>query len=76
MKTEKEKSTPSYEDVTIADVKECKAFEKVSDEMAQGIADAIRIYTEVIYNCFVEGKLQNKEAKIVTLHREQIKKAA
>lgn len=76
MKTEKEKPKQSYEDVTIADVKGCKEFEELSDEQAQGIADAIRVYTEVIYNCFAEGRFEDRQAKIVTLHREQTKKAA
>ena len=76
MKTKTEELKSSYEDVTKADVKGCKGFEEVSDEQAQGIADAIRVYTEVIYNCFAEGRFEEGKPKIVTLHREQTKKVA
>jgi hypothetical protein len=76
MKTSDEKQKPTYEDVTIADVRECKGFEKVSDELAQGIADAIRIYTEIIYNCYLEGRFEEEKAKVLSMNGENKKKAA
>jgi hypothetical protein len=78
MKTEKEKTKPqqSCEDVTIAEVKGCQGFEELSDAQAQSIADAIRVYTEIIYNCFVERRLTEEKAKIITLRIEHNQKAA
>ncbi len=76
MKTSGENLTPAYEDVNVADVKECKGFEEVSDELAQGIADAIRVYTEVIYNCYVEGRFEEEKVKVISMNRQNKKKAA
>lgn len=76
MKTETVKPKQAHEDVTISDVLRCAGFEKVSDEQAQCIADAIRVYTEIIYNCFAEGRLAEGKPKVVALYTEQTKKVA
>ena len=65
-----------YEDVTAADVKACTGYESISDEMAQQIADAIRVYTEIIYNWFKDGKFEEKEAKVISLSSNENKRAA
>ena len=76
MKNEKKLSKPKYEDVTAADVKACKGYEGVSDEEAQQIANAIRDYTEIIYNCFKDGKAEEGEAKVISLSCQENKRAA
>ena len=76
MNNEKQPIKPKYKDVTAADVKACKGYENVGDELAQKIADTIRVYTEVIYNCFREGKLEEQKAKVISLNCKENKKAA
>ena len=76
MNKEKQPIKPKYKDVTAADVKACKGYESLSDELAQNIADAIRVYTEVIYNCFREGKFEEQKAKVISLNSKENKKAA
>ncbi len=77
MKNEKQSpKTTKYEDVTIADVKTSKGYENISDELAQKIADAIRVYTEIIYNCYKEGRFEEQKAKVVSLNRKENKTAA
>ena len=76
MKDQKQLNKTNYKDVTAADVKACKGYEDVSDELAQRIADAIRVYTEVIYNCFKEERFEEQKAKVMSMNKEQIKKAA
>ena len=76
MKDQKQLKGTKYKDVTAADVKACKGYEDVSDELAQRIADAIRVYTEVIYNCFKEERFEEQKAKVMSMNKEQIKKAA
>ena len=78
MKSTQQKDLPDqpiYEDLTYADVKACKDFETISDELAQKIAEAIRVYTEIIYTCFVEGRLAEDNAT-VSLPKQQYKQAA
>ncbi len=76
MKDQKQPKRIKYQDVTIADVKACKGYEDISDGMAQKIADAIRVYTEIIYNCFKEGRLPEQKAKIISIGKNENKKAA
>lgn len=76
MKNEKQSTKTKYKDVTAADIKACKGYEDISDELAQKIADAIRVYTEVVYNCFKEGKFEEQKAKVVSISKEEKKKAA
>ena len=76
MKTKKQPTKTKYKDVTAADVKSCKGYEDISDELAQKIADAIRVYTEIVYNCFKEGKFEEQKAKVISISKEEKKKAA
>lgn len=76
MKDQKQLNNAKYKDVTAADVKACKGYEDVSDELAQRIADAIRVYTEIIYNCFKEERFEEQKAKVMPMNKEEIKKAA
>ena len=76
MKTKNQPTKTKYEDVTAADVKACKGYEDISDELAQKIADAIRVYTEIIYNCFKEERLEEQKAKVISIGKEEKKKAA
>lgn len=76
MKDQKKPNKVKYQDVTIADVKACKGYEDISDEMAQKIADAIRVYTEIMYNCFKEGSLPEQQAKVISIGKTENKKAA
>lgn len=76
MNNEKQPIKTKYKDVTAADVKAVKGYESLSDELAQKIADAIRIYTEIIYNGFREGKFEEQKAKVISLNRKENKKAA
>ena len=76
MKSEKQPTKTKYEDVTAADVKACKGYEDISEELAQKIADAIRVYTEIIYNCFKEERFKEQKAKVISISKEENKKAA
>lgn len=76
MKDQQPQNKPKYKDVTAADVKACKGYQDVSDDLAQRIADAIRVYTEVIYNCFKEERFEEQKAKVMSMSKEEIKKAA
>lgn len=76
MEDQQPQNKTKYKDVTAADVKACKGYEDVSDELAQRIADAIRVYTEVIYNCFKEERFEEQKAKVICISKEEIKKAA
>lgn len=74
MKNQDSKTT--YRDLTIEDIKACKEFKDISDELAQQIADAIRIYTEIIYSCYTEGRFEEQKAKVISIKQEANKKAA
>ena len=76
MKTKNQPTKTKYEDVTAADVKACKGYEDISEELAQKIADAIRVYTEIIYNCFKEERLEEQKAKVISIGKGEKKKAA
>lgn len=76
MKSEKQPTKTKYMDVTAADVKACKGYEDISEALAQKIADAIRVYTEIVYNCFKEGKFEEQKAKVISMSKEESKKAA
>lgn len=76
MKDQNQSSNTKYRDVTADDVKACKGYETISEEMAQGIADAIRVYTEVIYGCFTERRFAEQKAKVFTIPKQESKKAA
>lgn len=76
MKQQNNSNKIKYQDVRIEDVKACKGYENISDELAQKIADAIRVYTEIIYNCFKEERFEEQKAKVISLGKEQNKKAA
>lgn len=76
MKNEKQPTKTKYKDVTAADVKACKGYEDISDELAQKIVDAIRVYTEIVYNCFKEGKFEEQQAKVISMNKKENKKAA
>lgn len=76
MKTKNQPTKTKYEDVTAADVKACKGYEDISDELAQKIADAIRVYTEIIYNCFKEERFEEQKAKVISMGANKNQKAA
>lgn len=76
MKDQHQLNKTKYKDVTASDVKACKGYEDISDELAQRIADAIRVYTEVIYNCFKEERFEEQKSKVISMNKEEIKKAA
>jgi len=74
MKSEKPKAI--YNDLTAKDIKEGEGFEEISDELAQKIADAIRVYTEIIYNCFMEERFEEQKAKVIPMNKNEKNKAA
>ena len=76
MKEEKSPNKTKYKDVTIADVKACKGYEEISDDLAQKIVDAIRVYTEIIYNCFKEERFEEQKAKVISMGANKNQKAA
>ena len=76
MKDQKQPKRIKFEDVTAEDVKACKGYEDISDELAQKIADAIRVYTEIIYNSFREGRFEEQKAKVISFGKHENKKAA
>ena len=76
MKDQKQLNKTKYKNVTAADVKACKGYEDISDELAQRIADAIRVYTEIIYNCFKEERFSKQGAQVISMSTEETKKAA
>ena len=76
MKTKNQPTKTKYEDVTAADVKACKGYEDISEELAQKIADAIRVYTEIIYTCFKEERFEEQKAKVISIGKEEKRKAA
>lgn len=76
MKEEKSSNKTKYKDVTIADVKACKGYEEISDDLAQKIVDAIRVYTEIIYNCFKEERFEEQKAKVISMGANKNQKAA
>jgi hypothetical protein len=65
-----------YKDLTAEDIKEYKEFHNISDELAQKMADAIRIYTEIVYNCFSEQRFEEQKAKLISINKEEKRKAA
>ena len=69
-------SKVKYPDVTIAEVKECKGYGKINDELAQSIVDAIRIYTEIIYTCYLENRFEEQKTKLISINQEANNKAA
>ena len=76
MKEEKSPNKTKYRDVTIADVKACKGYEEISDDLAQKIVDAIRVHTEIIYNCFKEERFEEQKAKVISMGANKNQKAA
>ena len=76
MKNQKQPNQTHFKDLTIADVKACNGYEQIGDELAQKIVDAIRIYSEIIYNCFTEGRFEEQKAKIVSFNQKENRKAA
>jgi hypothetical protein len=76
MKEEKSPKKTKYKDVTIADVKACKGYEEISDDLAQKIVDAIRVYTEIIYNCFKEERFEEQKAKVISMRTNKNQKTA
>jgi hypothetical protein len=76
MKEEKSPNKTKYKDVTLADVKACKGYEAISDDLAQKIVDAIRVYTEIIYNCFKEERFEEQKAKVISMGTNKNQKAA
>jgi hypothetical protein len=76
MNNEKQSNKTKYKDVTIDDVKACKGYEDISDDLAQKIVDAIKVYTEIIYNCFKEGRFEEQKAKVTSMETTKNQKAA
>ena len=76
MKDQKQPNKTKYKDVTAADVKASKGYEDISDELAQRIADTIRVYTEIVYHCFQAGRLEQQKASVISMNKAENKKAA
>ena len=76
MKAEKQPNKTKYQDVTAVDVKACKGYDDISEDLAQKIADAIRVYSEIVYNCFKEERFEEQKAKVISISKEEKKKAA
>jgi len=74
MKPEKPKAI--YKDLTAKDIKECEGLEEINEDLAQKIADAIRVYTEIIYNCFIEERFEEQRAKVISMSKNERNKAA
>ena len=76
MKSTEQDYETIHSDIRAADIKECEGFESISDELAEKIANAIMVYTEIIYNCFKEERFEEQNAKMVSLRYEERSKAA
>lgn len=76
MKPTEQDSKTIHSDITAADIKECEGFEEINDELAEKIANVIKAYTEIIYNCFIEERFKEQNAKMVSLSYEERSKAA
>jgi hypothetical protein len=76
MKDQKQLEQSEYLDITKEEVKACKGYENISDELAQKIADGIRVYTEILYNCFKERRFDELKAKVISISPQENKKAA
>lgn len=76
MKNENQSQKIKYKDVTAADVKACEGYEGISDELAQKIADAIRVYSEIIYHCFTGEDFKEQKGKVISMNNQENKKAA
>lgn len=75
MKSQTKTSKTKYRDVTIADVKACKGFEGTSDEEAGNIVNTIRVFTEVIYYCFQQGRFPEQNM-VIPFSNDKSKHAA
>jgi hypothetical protein len=67
---------PLYEDLTKDDIKAIEEFKDISDELANQIAEAIRVYTEIIYECYLQERFEEQKAKIIQLPTAKSKRAA
>jgi hypothetical protein len=76
MKSTKQVHETIHSDIRAADIKECEGFEEINDELAEKIANAIKVYTEIIYNCFKEERFEEQNAKMISLSYEERSKAA
>lgn len=78
-KIDEVKSRTRYPDLTIEEVRACEKFKDLSDEQAQQVIDTIRTYTEIIYNCYQQGRLTKQSgtpSKIINIAQHETNKAA
>lgn len=59
--------TLPFGDLTKEDVKVVEEFRDIPDELAQQIADAIRTYTEIIYQCYFQERFEEQNARVIQL---------
>lgn len=76
MKNRPNSNKPAFEDLSIEDIKGCEEFKNISDEIAEQLAEAIRIFTEIIYKCYMENRFEEQKAKVIELKPKEAKKAA
>jgi hypothetical protein len=67
MKTKKQVSETVHSDITASDIKQCDGFEEINDELAEKIVAAVKVYTEIIYNCFKEERLKEQKGEVISL---------
>jgi hypothetical protein len=66
----------AFQDLNIEDIKSCEEFKNMSDEIAEQLAEAIRVFTEIIYKCYMENRFEEQKAKVIELKQKEAKKAA
>ena len=69
-------SGASYPDLRKEDIKACEEFKDMNDELAEQLAEAIRIFTEIIYNCYVEERFEEQKLKVISMQQKVLNKAA
>ena len=76
MKNHPNSNKAAFQDLSIEDIKSCEEFKNISNEIAEQLADAIRIFTEIIYKCYMENRFEEQKAKVIELKPKEAKKAA
>jgi len=71
MKTKEQVLETVHSDITATDIKQCDGFEEIDDELAEKLAAAIKVYTEIIYNCFKEERFKEQKGEIISLSYEK-----
>ena len=76
MKNHPNSNKTAFQDLSIDDIKSCEEFKNISDEIAEQLAEAIRVFTEIIYKCYMENRFEEQKAKVIELKTKEAKKAA